>query len=550
MTLLYVLYYKILFQWIKRKRRNETIARCLDNIVAEGEGDRICFYFGDEKWTYKQVCDFCKNSSIELPCCKSLSRNWSQKRDSVGLAMTNRPEMAATWIGLGRIGVISVLINTNLRGDSLLKTMSEVRNGKQSDLLCPNIYELSRFMEDPKWIPANQDFTHLFPTIDLAACLFKVGPQPTSVTKDQEPNYLDPILYLFTSGTTGIPKAVACSHGRLCFLASTASAINFSPNDVTYSPLPMYHAGGLFSPMWAFVYRSPCVLVVKFSATNFWKDVHKYKVTVCMYVGELCRFLHNQPVNSELEVGHSLRAFFGGGGLRPEVWAAFQERFKVKTFSIFMEVQKETEKIGACGYIPIWLQPSHPIQLIKLTRLRGEIVRDEKTGFAIRCQDGKPGELIGKIIDSVPMSRFDGYTDKEATEKRIARNVFKQGDKYGYYYFQDRIGDTFRWKAENVATTMVEAVISKVLGMRDNTVYYRGLRVQLCMAAILDATLGQFDIQSLTEGMKLSLPKYAMPMFIRLISNSKGLDMTGTLKFQKFRLRDDGFNIEGMRIHF
>ncbi|ODM87976.1 Long-chain fatty acid transport protein 4 [Orchesella cincta] len=206
--------------------------------------------------------------------------------------------------------------------------------------------------------------------------------------------------------------------------------------------------------------------------TNFWKDVHKYKVTVCMYVGELCRFLHNQPVNSELEVGHSLRAFFGGGGLRPEFGQLFRK-----------DLSQSRRKIGACGYIPIWLQPSHPIQLIKIDQITGEIVRDEKTGFAIRCEDGEPGELIGKIIDSVPMSRFDGYTDKEATEKRIARNVFKQGDKYfrtgdclcrdkyGYYYFQDRIGDTFRWKAENVATTMVEAVISKDLGMRDNTVY-------------------------------------------------------------------------------
>ncbi|ODM87974.1 Long-chain fatty acid transport protein 4 [Orchesella cincta] len=183
MKLLYVLYYKILFQWIKRRRRNETIARCLDNIVAECEGDRICFYFGDEKWTYKQI------QALSFRVANHFQEIGLKKGDSVGLAMTNRPEMAAIWIGLGRIG-------------PCLK--SEM--GNEVTIFAPIFYELERFMEDPKWIPENQDFTHLFPTIDLAACLFKVGPQPTSVAKDQEPNYLDPILYLFTSGTTGIPK--------------------------------------------------------------------------------------------------------------------------------------------------------------------------------------------------------------------------------------------------------------------------------------------------------------------------------------------------------
>ncbi|ODM93484.1 Long-chain fatty acid transport protein 4 [Orchesella cincta] len=573
--LLYVLYYKILLQWVMRKRKNETIAKSLDNIVNEGEGDRVCFYFGKEKWTYKQI------QELSFRVSNHFQGVGLRKGDSVGLAMTNRPEMAAIWVGLGRIGVITVLINTNLRGDSLetcvsvvkckafimgteqKEAMSEIRHGKRKDLLCPNIYELDRFMEEDKK-PLYQDSS--FPTIDMASCLLKAGSEPTSVAKDQQPNYLDPLLYLFTSGTTGTPKAVSCSHGRLNFLASTASTINFSSNDVIYSAPPMYHLAGLFAPIWAFVYRAPAVLAVKFSASNFWNDIHFYNATVCMYVGEFCRFLHNQPVKPELEQGHKLRAFFGGGGLRPEVWAAFQKRFNVKTF---VDIYASTEgnctminlqaKIGACGYIPIWFQPIHPIQLVKIDQITGEIIRDANTGFAIRCEDGESGELIGKIVDSVPMSRFDGYTDTEATERKIARNVFIQGDKYfrsgdsfsrdkyGYYYFQDRIGDTFRWEGENVATTLVEAVISRILQMRNNIVY--GVKVEgtegcAGMAAILDCNDENLDIQSLAEGMKKSLPRYAMPMFIRFVASNKGLDMTGTLKFQKFRLRNDGFDFE------
>ncbi|ODM92322.1 Long-chain fatty acid transport protein 4, partial [Orchesella cincta] len=488
--LLYVLYYKILFQWIKRKRRNETIAKSLDNIVAEGEGDRVCFYFGEEIWTYKQI------QALSFRVANHFQRIGLQKGDSVGLAMTNRPEIVAIWLGLGRLGVVTALINTNLRGDSLEKcvsvvkckafiigkeqkrAMSEVRNGINSDLLCPDIYELDRFIEDPSWKPETQNFTDLFPTIDLAACLLKADPSQLPWQRSTAQ------LFGSTCEQTGVPKAVACSHGRLCFLASTASVVNLTPKDVVYSALPMYHVGGFFAPVWAFVFRSPIVLVAKFSANNFWKHVHKYKVTVSGYIGEYCRFLYNQP-HSELEKGHKLRAFFGGGGLKPEVWAAFQKRFKIKSF---VDIYASTEgnctminlegKVGACGYIPIWFQPIHPIQLVKVDQITGEIVRDEKTGFAIQCKDGEPGELIGKIVDSVPMTRFDGYTDKEASEKKIARDVFKQGDKYfrsgdclcrdkyGYYYFTDRMGDSFRWNGENVATTMVEAVISKALGMR------------------------------------------------------------------------------------
>ncbi|CAL8116156.1 unnamed protein product [Orchesella dallaii] len=580
-SLLYALYVTILLSWIGRRRRNETFCKSIDKIVKEGGADRICFYFGDEKWTYKQV------QGMSLRVANYFQGIGLQKGDAVGIAMTNRPEYAVLWLGLGRIGVVSVLINNNLRGDSLENCVSvvkckaliigtelkevfeEIWNGKGRNLLPQKIYELDRFLEEPGWSPGNTAIPNeqvSMPTSDLANCLWKTGKGSPILPKGQEPGFLDPLMYMFTSGTTGVPKAVRCSHGRMFFMASTALVLNFSSEDVSISAAPMYHIAGLFGTVWAFCFGAPAVIVVKFSASQFWKDVHRYKATVCMYVGEFCRFLVNQPVQPELEKGHTLRAMFGGGGLRPEVWEAFQKRFKVKQF---VDIYASTEgnctminlegKIGACGYIPVWFQPIHPIQLVKVDAVTGEICRNEKTGFAIRCEDDEPGELIGKIIDSVPMARFDGYTDRIATEKKIERNVLCQGDKYfrtadimsrdkfGYYHFEDRLGDIFRWKAENVATTSVEGAISCLTGMRNNVVYgvnVPGTEGSAGMAAILEAYDGEMDIPALAEGMKKSLPKYGIPMFVRVVKNIKGLDMTGTFKFLKSKLKQEGFDVE------
>ncbi|ODM75170.1 Long-chain fatty acid transport protein 1, partial [Orchesella cincta] len=422
--LLYVLYYKILFQWIKRKRRNETIARCLDNIVAECEGDRICFYFGDEKWTYKQIQAL--SFRVQIIFKKLVSKR--------GFSWTGHDKSARNGCHLDRIR-------------------------KDRGNFSAHQHEPSgRFTRKVSFSSEMQGF-HYRNRTERGGMFTQSWKEPTSVAKDQEPNYLDPILYLFTSGTTGIPKAVACSHGRLCFLASTASAINFSP--MTLLTL-------LFQ----------CIML-----------------EACFH---LCGPLFTDHLVFSTGSWSLSESVFSEGWATTRGWAAFQERFKVKTFvDIYGSTEGNCtminleEKLGHVATFPIWLQPSHPIQLIKIDQITGEIVRDEKTGFAIRCEDGEPGELIGKLLILCQCRDLMGTS--------MATTIFKIG--------------------------LVTRSVGKQRMLHNH---------------------GQFDIQSLTEGMKLSLPKYAMPMFIRLISNSKGLDMTGTLKFQKFRLRDDGFNIESI----
>ncbi|ODM87394.1 Long-chain fatty acid transport protein 4 [Orchesella cincta] len=517
MRLLYTMYGKILFGWIGRRRRNETISKSLD-IMTIKEPDRVCYYFGDEVWTFRQL------QRLSFRVANHFKAKGFKKGDTVGLSMTNRPEMTAIWIGLGRLGVVTFLINTSLRGDSLEQSVFSVVKCKA--------YIIGTEMKQNQilWGKNQLGIEGLdFTTTDIGNCLQKAGTQTTILKDEEQPNFLDPLLYVCTSGTTGIPKAVLCSHGRLTFLASAASVLNINEMmTVTYSAAPMYHLSGILGAAWAVIYGAPNVMVVKFSVTNFWQEIKR----------------HNQP--TRCQSGGRKAAYnsgmFGSGGMRPETWAKFQERFSVKEFvdlygstegnCTLMSFDLFIQKTGTCGYIPIWMQPIHPIQLIKIDQLTGEIIRDKKTGLAIKCKDGEPGELIGKIVDSIPMSRFDGYTDPVATERELLT----------------MIGDTFRWKAENVATTMVEAVISRLTGLRNNVVYgvkVPGTEGSCGMLSILDLLDGQLDLISLADGMLTSLPFYAIPMFIRLVNpRGNGLDMTGTFKFQKFRLRQDGFDIE------
>lgn len=150
---------------------------------------------------------------------------------------------------------------------------------------------------------------------------------------------------------------------------------------------------------------------------------------------------------------------------------------------------------------------------------------------------------------------FDGYVNKVETSKKIVRDIFKKGDsyfltgdlfikdEYGYVYFRDRIGDTFRWHGENVSTAEVEATMSKILGLRDVVVYgvkVPGTEGRAGMAAIVDVDKKGIDLTQLVQGLKKLLPNYAHPMFLRIVDS---VSVTGTFKLQKTKLRQEGFDL-------
>mmetsp|Transcript_18379 Transcript_18379/g.31295 ORF Transcript_18379/g.31295 Transcript_18379/m.31295 type:complete len:314 (+) Transcript_18379:1-942(+) len=274
------------------------------------------------------------------------------------------------------------------------------------------------------------------------------------------------------------------------------------------------------------------------------------------YIGELCRYLLSQP---ETQYDKSRIRLAIGNGLRPDIWKQFQKRFNIDVIAEFYaategnaSVLNSKNKAGAVGYIPPLIMKLYPLELVRLED-DNETPKRDKNGLCILCKPGEKGELLGKIDNSDPTRKFDGYLNKKATEKKILRDVKKKGDQYfrtgdllkvdseGFFYFVDRLGDTFRWKGENVATSEVEFVMSKVPGIALVNVY--GVLVPHhdgragCAALITDE---KFSFEELYETVTNELPSYARPLFLRIMA---GMDTTSTHKLQKVQVRKEGIDI-------
>jgi fatty-acyl-CoA synthase len=339
-------------------------------------------------------------------------------------------------------------------------------------------------------------------------------------------------------------------------MRSFAAATKANAEDNIYCVLPLYHAtGGLCGVGSALLNGGTVVLRRKFSATHFWDDVIDNHCTMFVYIGELCRYLVNQDPSPK-DRAHKLRLAFGNG-LRPEVWEEFQARFAVPRI---MEFYGSTEgnvsmfnfdgQPGAIGRVPPYLQRNFAVRLVKFAVEAEMPVRDEN-GLCVLCAPGEVGEAVGLIKDDA-RHNYTGYADKAASERKILRDVIEKGDawfrtgdlmrqdKDGYFYFVDRIGDTFRWKGENVSTTEVAEVISRYPGVDEANVY--GVKIDRIdgragMAAI---TPGEdFKLDGLRDYLVRELPSYARPIFVRI---TPAIETTGTFKFRKIDLVRDGFD--------
>jgi fatty-acyl-CoA synthase len=323
--------------------------------------------------------------------------------------------------------------------------------------------------------------------------------------------------------------------------------------------LPLYHSvGGIVATGSLLVSGGAVAMAEKFSASRFWDDVSRWDCTLVQYIGELCRYLLAAPLHPA-ERGHRLRLACGNG-LRADIWTAFQERFAVPRI---LEFYAATEgnvslvnvegKVGAIGRIPPFLAHRFPAAIVRFDPERGEPFRDD-AGFCIRCGLDEPGEAIGLVSAAGGRAggAFEGYTDSAASEAKLLRDVFAPGDAWfrtgdlmrvdaqNFYYFVDRIGDTFRWKGENVATGEVAAVIGRSVGVVEVNVY--GVKVpgtdgRAGMAALV--TGPEFCLVALAERLKAELPPYARPLFLRL---QQRLAITETFKHKKAPLERDGFD--------
>jgi fatty-acyl-CoA synthase len=335
--------------------------------------------------------------------------------------------------------------------------------------------------------------------------------------------------------------------------------MDVKPADRMYDCLPMYHTvGGVVATGALLASGGAAVIREKFSAREFWDDIVRWDCTMFQYIGELCRYLMNTPPGPG-EERHRIRLVCGNG-LRPDVWPEFRRRFRIPQILEFYAATEGNctlfnfeSKEGAVGRLPWFLARRFPIKVVRFDIEAEQPVRDAE-GFCVECDVNEPGEVIGQILNDPgkPGSRFEGYAETAATEKKILRDVFEQGDAWfrsgdlmrkdenGYFYFIDRIGDTFRWKGENVATSEVSEAITAFPGVKEANVY--GVKLpghdgKAGMAALV-ADDG-IDLAALRRHLQAQLPDYARPLFLRVTDT---IDATGTFKQKKGELVREGFD--------
>jgi fatty-acyl-CoA synthase len=483
-----------------------------------------------------------------------------EKGDTVCLLMPSRPDYIAAWLGITKVGGVVALINTKLVGPSLSHCIDAADAGHiilAADLA--DVFETAapHLNRAPKiWI--HGDNTNPA-SIDTVLDAMDAGPllpiERRGVTID------DRALLIYTSGTTGLPKAASVSHRRILNWGGWfAGLTDASPEDRLYDCLPVYHSvGGIVAPCSMLSAGASVVIADKFSASHFWQDIIRWDCTLFQYIGELCRYLLKAP-GSEFESKHRLRLACGNG-LRGDIWEAFQARFAIPQI---LEFYAATEgnfslfnvegKPGAIGRIPPLLAHRFPAAIVRLDAELGIPVRNQD-GLCVPCSSGEVGEAVGRIGSaSDGGGRFEGYTDAAETEKKILRDVlapddawFRTGDlmrfdESGYFHFVDRIGDTFRWKGENVATSEVNQVIVDCPGVVDATTY--GVKIPGAdgragmVALVVD---DGFDLREFQPHLARRLPAYACPVFVRLCA---ALDITETFKQKKHELVREGFDVD------
>lgn len=542
--------------WAVRKIKPDSDVLICDDFetAVDRFSDHTALIFEGERYTYRQL-DTLANRFAAWADAQGVQRG-----DTVAILLPNRAEYMPAWAGLAKIGASAALINNNLTGAALAHCLSisgatHVITDRETITAIDTIRAgLARPLT--YWvIDAPQDLSEDRRALDLKEP--KLAPERPSRDRRAGLKASDVAMYIYTSGTTGMPKAAKITHMRAqLYMRAFAGATAATPEDRLYNTLPLYHStGGLCGVGAALLNGATLVLRRKFSATHFWDDVAEHDCTIFVYIGELCRYLVNQPWHQK-ERSHRLRLAFGNG-LRPDVWTEFQERFGVGEV---LEFYGSTEgnvsmfnfdgQPGAIGRVPPYLRGNFSVRLVKFD-IEAELPVRGEDGLCMEAPAGEPGEAIG-LIKNDARHNYTGYADKAASERKVLRDVFEHGDAWfrtgdlmrqdeaGYFYFVDRIGDTFRWKGENVSTTEVAEALGHFPGVDEVNVY--GVKIDKLdgragMAAITPGA--DFQLENLRDYLARELPGYARPIFIRI---QPAIETTGTFKYRKVDLVRDGFD--------
>lgn len=488
-----------------------------------------------------------------------------RRGDTASMIMENRIEFLACLIALNKLGITAALINTNLTGKPLIHCLkitdsklcifgeerhdaiAEVRDDAELSSIANYLFVPdAQAMSAPQWS-------------DNMAVLAE-GRDTQNPVETGGNTMGDTALNIFTSGTTGLPKASVISNRRLLFTAALSylTGLQCTQKDCIYLCLPLYHGTGLFLGVGAAFATGACMFVRrKFSASAFLPEVREHGATCFVYIGELCRYLLNTP-EAQDDYKTPLVTMMGNG-LRPDVWHEFKSRFGINRIAEFYGSSE-----GNVGFVNMFNKDctvggtTVPLALVKYDVHNDEIVRDP-AGKLIKVDEGEPGLLLGKITQE---TIFEGYTSAAETEKKIIRDGFESGDAWfntgdlmktvdvgfalgmPHYQFVDRVGDTFRWKSENVSTNEVGEIINGHPQVDFCNVYgvdVPGADGKAGMAAIVLAPgADALDLESFSAWVNEHLPSYARPVFVRIQSE---MDTTGTFKMVKGDLRKEGYDL-------
>ncbi|OBI62048.1 long-chain-acyl-CoA synthetase [Mycolicibacterium fortuitum] len=498
--------------------------------------DRVFLKFGDERITYREANETVNRYAAVL-AAKGVGHG-----DVVGVMLRNSPDAVLLMLAIVKCGAVAGMLNYHQRGKVLAHSiglLDATAVVAESDL----IEHVTECGAEAKGLITVEELRRLASTAPTT------NPASTSAVLAK-----DKAFYIFTSGTTGMPKASVMTHYRwLRALAGFGGlGLRLHSDDTLYCCLPLYHNNALTVSVGSALNSGAALALGKsFSASRFWDEVISYDATAFVYIGEICGYLLNQPPKPT-DRAHKVRVIVGNG-LRPAIWDEFTQRFGIPRVcefyaasegnTAFVNVFNVSKSTGIC--------PS-PVAFVEYDADSGEPARGAD-GRLRRVKRGEPGLMLSKINALQP---FDGYTDKAASEKKLVRNAFKDGDVWfntgdlmrsqglGHAAFADRLGDTFRWKGENVATTEVEAAVASNPLIEECTVFgveVPGAGGRAGMAAVQLKDGKEFDGKALADAFYGHLPAYAVPLFVRVVPE---LAHTSTFKSQKVDLRKQGYGAD------
>ena len=539
---------------------NASLAHSFEQSVEKYKNKDFIF-FEDETWTYSEI-----NNTANILAHKLIEDGISHG-DKVILFMENRPSYVSTILALNKIGAIGVLINTSLKGEPLIHCINSSNSKK-----CIFGAELSGSLEgvlssinitaksDIYWVQdlPNGNCPEWATDINKILDLSKTD----NLSETNNVTAKDIAFYIFTSGTTGVPKAALFPNVKIVASSTniTRGGYRMNSEDCLYNCLPLYHSTGMMLGLCACIHVGASTFIKrKFSASSFWKEVKKYNTTAFIYVGELCRYLSLQdPVDEEKDNPITKMV---GNGLRPDLWDCFRNRFCVERIceiygasegnGFFMNLLNKDQTIG---------MTNNKIELLEYDIGENKLKKDIDGNF-IRVKENQPGLAL---VEIGPNAIFNGYTDKKASDEKIFRNVFNDDDSWfntgdilktmdvgfalgrKHYQFVDRVGDTFRWKSENVSTNEVAEILNLFNQVNMANVY--GVKIpksegRAGMVAF-NCELKEFKWSDFSKFVAEKLPKYAQPIFIRII---KELETTGTFKLKKNDLREEAYHLDKIK---